>query len=210
MHSYFEDNIAEMEKLLTENNQRGFSEHLKGAVGTGGEKAVSEQYVRDEDGALLRDKVRIRKRWAGFSYRLLDTKSLALDPTIIELFPKRPLALPHGDEPAIDEMTGVVRSSMPNWKVAGPDSLAAELLKLHHPEFTHCFHSILANIGKTGYIPQQRKFATVNILHRKMEGFVCNNYEGISHVAHAGKVLSKIAASRLSSCRGQGGILPEK
>ena len=35
----------------------------------------------DEDGTLLRDKVRIRERWRGFFQTLLNKKSPKFDPT---------------------------------------------------------------------------------------------------------------------------------
>ena len=38
----------------------------------------------------------------------------------------------------------------------------------------------------------------------------CNNYRGISLVAHSGKVLLKIAASRLSNYCEAGAIIPEE
>ena len=88
---------------------------------------MSEQFVRDEGGTLSRDKVRIRERWAGGLYELLRVKSLALDPTIIELFPERPLALWLGDERTVDDMTGVTRS-MPKWKATGRDSVPAKMM----------------------------------------------------------------------------------
>lgn len=67
--------------------------------------------------------------------------------------PKRPSALSLGDEPNVDELTGLIRG-MPNWKVACPDSLSAELLNLDHPEFARCFRNILVNVWKTGDTPQ--------------------------------------------------------
>ena len=57
--------LAETERLLADNDQRGFYKHLHGTVGMGGRKARSEQFIMDEDGTLLRDKVRIRKGWGG-------------------------------------------------------------------------------------------------------------------------------------------------
>ena len=66
LHAYFEENLAETERLLADNDQRGFYKHLKGTVGLGGRKASSEQCIMHEDGTLLRDKVRIRKRWGVF------------------------------------------------------------------------------------------------------------------------------------------------
>ena len=65
LHAYFEKYLAETERLLADNDQRGFYKHLKGTVELGGRKAQSEQFITDEDGTLLRDKVRIRKRWGG-------------------------------------------------------------------------------------------------------------------------------------------------
>ena len=65
LHAYFQKYLAETDRLLTDNDQRGFYKHLKGTVGLGGHKARSEQFIMDEDGTLLRDKVRIRKRWGG-------------------------------------------------------------------------------------------------------------------------------------------------
>ena len=64
---------------------------MKGTVGLGGRKARSEQFIMDEDGTLLRDKVRIRKRWGEFFQTLLNKTSAKLDLTTTVLFPQRPL-----------------------------------------------------------------------------------------------------------------------
>ena len=62
LHAYFEEYLAETERLLADKDQRGLYKHLKDTVVLGGRKARSEQFIMDEDGTLLRDKVRIRKR----------------------------------------------------------------------------------------------------------------------------------------------------
>ena len=59
-------------------------------MGLGGRKARREQFILDKDGTLLRDKVRIRKRWEGFFQTFLNKKSPKLDLTITTLFPQRP------------------------------------------------------------------------------------------------------------------------
>ena len=64
--------------------------------------ARSEQFIMDEDGTLLRDEVRIGKRWEGFFQPVLHKKSPKRDVTIIALFPQRPLAPLLGDEPTMD------------------------------------------------------------------------------------------------------------
>jgi len=209
VNAYFEEYLAETEKFLASSDQRGFYKHLKSTVGLQGTKARSEQFIMDEDGTLLRDQARIRERWAGHYHKLLNTKSLKLDPTIIDLVPPRPLKLSLGNEPSIDEMMEAVKG-MSNWKAVGPDGLPVEVLKLDHPAFVQYFHSILVNVWVTGEVPQQWKDAIIKTLHKKKDRTDCNNYRGISLVAHAGKVLLKIVASRLSSYCETEHILPEE
>ena len=74
MRAYVEEYLAETESLLADDDQRGFYKNLKGTVGLDGRKAKNEQFIRDEDGTLPRDNVRIRERWAGFFGNLLITK----------------------------------------------------------------------------------------------------------------------------------------
>ena len=83
------------------------------------------------------------------------------------------------------------------------------MLKLDHPEFIRHFHSLLVNdVWSTGQVPQQWKDATIKFLHKKKDRSDCNNYRGISLVAHSGKVLRKMVASRLSNYCER--ILPEE
>ena len=48
------------------------------------------------------------------------------------------------------------------------------------------------------------------VLHKKKDRTECGNYRGISLVAHAGKILLKIIARRLSEYCEHVGILPEE
>ena len=48
------------------------------------------------------------------------------------------------------------------------------------------------------------------VLHKKKDQTECGNYRGISLVAHAGKILLKIIARRLSEYCERVGILPEE
>ena len=59
-------------------------------------------------------------------------------------------------------------------------------------------------------MPQQWKDTIIIILHRKEDRAEYGNYRGISRVAHAGKVLLKIIARRLSEYFERVGILPEE
>ena len=50
----------------------------------------------------------------------------------------------------------------------------------------------------------------IKVLHKKKDRTECGNYRGISLVAHAGKVLLKVIAGRLSDYCEREGILPEE
>ena len=100
----------------------------------------------------------------------------------------------------------------PNWKAVGPESLAAGLLKRDHPESFRYFHNLLVNVWRTEDVPQQRKDATIEVLHKKKDRSDHNFYRGISLVARSGKeTLLEMVASRLSNyCCETEGILPEE
>ena len=59
-------------------------------------------------------------------------------------------------------------------------------------------------------MPQQWKYAIIMVLHETKDRKECGNYRGISLVAHAGKMLLKIIARRLSDYCERVGILPEE
>ena len=59
-------------------------------------------------------------------------------------------------------------------------------------------------------MPQQWKDAIIMVLHKKKDRTECGNYRGISLVVHAGKILLKIVACRLSEYCERVGTLPEE
>ena len=59
-------------------------------------------------------------------------------------------------------------------------------------------------------MPKQWKDTIIIVLHKKKDRTECGNYRGISLVAHAGKILLKIIARRLSEYCERVGILPEE
>ena len=63
---------------------------------------------------------------------------------------------------------------------------------------------------QTGEVPQQWKDAAIKVLFKKKDKTECSNYRGISLVSHAGKVLLKLVATRLSAYCEREGILPEE
>ena len=175
-------------------------------------KKVESQCVRDEGGRLLRDKGRIRERWVRFFRSLLISKSDMLDPDIPKRLPQQPVACALGIEPTEEEIATAMKA-MANEKVVGPDGLPAELLKLGLQQDRTIvleFHRLTTLIWREGKVPQQWKDAVITVLHKKGDKTECGNYRGISLVSHAGKVLLKVVARRLSAYCETKGLLPEE
>ena len=159
-----------------------------------GKKLGSTQYIRDENGKLLRKLDEIRARWRRYCTSLLNTTSTDLNRTIIEGLSQKPTALPLGDPPVVSETKMAVRS-VANGKAMGPDELPAELLKLGLSDSSHeillAFHGIFVAVSMTGEVPQEWKDGTIKVLYKKKDLTECDNYRGLFLVAHAGKVLLK-------------------
>ena len=207
---------------------RGLYKHLKMTAGLGRRETEGHQAIEDENGNLLRDNRDILRRWERFFGNLLNIKSPALQPSIVEKVQQRRKAPPPpppgarsqigepislAAEPTYAETQKAVRA-MANWKAPGADSLSVELLKLddptREPVVLKHFHAILVRVWRGEEIPQEWKDATIKVLHKKSDRSDCKNFRGISLVSHAGKGLLKIVANRLSDfCEAQQ-ILPEE
>ena len=68
---------------------------------------------------------------------------------------------------------------------------------------------IVVRIWRGGEVPQQWKDAIIIVLHKKKDRTECCNYRGIPLVVHAGKILVKIIARRLSEYCERVGIVRE-
>ena len=209
---YLEVYACELEEFIVAGDVRGWYGHLKGGWKLQGKNLGSAQYVRDENGKLLR-KLEIRARWRRYFTSLLNTTSTTLNRTIIEGLSQKPTALSLGDPPVVSETNTALRS-MANGKAMGPDELPAELLKLGLSACFHkillAFHDIIVAVWMTGEVPQEWKDATIKVVRKKKDRTECSNYRGLSLVAHAGKVLLKIVANRLGDFCEEDGNLPEE
>ena len=182
-------------------DQHGFIQNIK-SVQREETKKVESQCVRDEEGTPLRDKGRIRERWVRFFRSLLNSKSDMLDADIPKRLPQHPVASALGIEPTEEEITTAMKA-MANAKAVGPDGLPVELLKLGLQQdrtILRELHQLTILIWRQGKVQQQQwKDAAIIVLHKKGDKTECGNYRGISLVSHAGKVLLKVVARRLSA-----------
>ena len=172
---HLEEYVAELETLLRHRDIRGFYKHLKMTAGLGGREPEGQQAITDENGNLLRDKGDILRRWERFFGNLLNTKSPALQPSIVEKVQQRRKAppspppgarsqieepIPLEAEPTYAETQKAVRA-MVNRKEPGADSLPVELLKLDDPTrvpvvLKH-FQATLVRVWGGEKIPQKWK-----------------------------------------------------
>ena len=208
---FFERHVVELEKQLHVGDQHGFFQHIK-SVQLKETKKVESHCVRDEEGRLLRDKKHIRKRWVRIFRSLLNAKFDMLDPDIPKRLPQHPVASALGIEPTEEEITTAMKA-MADVKAVGPDGLPAGLLKLGLQQDRTILlelHRLTALIWREGKVPQQWKYAVNTVLHKKGDKTECGNYRGNSLVSHAGKVLLKVVARRLSAYCEAKGLLPEE
>ena len=177
-----------------------------------GKRDRSSAYVKDKNGVLLRNVELIRERWVRWFHTLLNAKPPRFDPNITEGLDQWPENMSLGDEPTMQELTDAIRSLV-NGKAVGPDGVSVELFKITlngDPALRRRLLDIVIRIWTGGEVPQQLKYAIIMVLHKKKDRTECGNYRGISLVAHAGKILLKIIARRLSEYCERVGILPEE
>ena len=146
-----------------------------------------------------------------FFRSLLNAKSNKIDPDIRKRLPQHPVASAFGIDHTEEEIATAIKA-MSTVKAVGPDGLSAELLKIELQQDRTILlelHRLTTLIWREGKVPQQQKdFNTV--LHKKGDETEYGNYRGISLVSHAGKVLLKVVARRLSAYCEAKGLLPEE
>ena len=164
---FFERYVQEMEEQLRRRDQRGFFQRLK-SMEVEETRKVQSQYIRDEDGKLLRDKELISQRWVRFFHSLLNAKSEKMVPDIFLGLPQQPTAHDLGVEPTEEEVAVALRA-MANSKAAGTDDLPAELLTLglrQDRTILRELYSLTTYIWREGKVPQRWKDATIMALHK--------------------------------------------
>ena len=196
--SFFWDFVRKLETHTREGDQAGFYKHLK-TMNLEEKRDRSSAYVKDENGVLLRDVELIRERWVRWFHTLLNAKSPRLDPNIAEGLGQWPENIPLGVQPTMQELTDA-NCSLANGKSVGPDEVSVELFKitLKGPALRRRLLDIVVRIWRGGEVPQQWKYAIIMVLLKKKDRTECGSYRGILLVSHAGKILLKIIARRLS------------
>ena len=177
-----------------------------------GKRDRSSASIKDENGILMRDIELIREQRIRWFHTLLNAKLPKLDPNIAEDLDGWPENMPLGVQPMMQELTRAIRS-LAKGTAVGPNGSLVELFKITlSGDFTlqRRLLDIVVCIQEGRTMPQQWEYAIIiKVLHKTKDRTECGNYRGISLVAHAGKILLKIIAHRLSEYWERVGIFPE-
>ena len=125
---FFDAHARSLERRIQEGDSVGFYAHLKGANLETSRKC-SSQFIRDEQGGLLRDPEEILQRWKRHFQALLNNSSPTLDPSVVHSLPQLQTCHDLDEPPTRGEVVLALRR-MANAKAMGPDNFPAELLKI--------------------------------------------------------------------------------
>ena len=145
-------------------------------------------------------------------HTLLNAKSPRLDPNIAEGLDRWPENMPLGVQPTMQEPTDAIHS-LANGKAVGQDGVSVELFKITlngDPALRRRLLDIVVPIWRGGGCATAVERCHHHGTPQKKDRTEYGNYRGISLVAHAGKILLKIVARRLSEYCERVGILPEE
>ena len=210
MLSFFWDFVRKLETRTREGDQAGF--YKQRTMSLKGKQDRSSANVKDENGVLLRGVELIHERWVRWFHTLLHAKTMRLDPNIGEGLDQWPENMPLGVQPTMQELTNAIRS-LANGKAVEPDGVSVELFKTilnGGPALRWRLLDVVARIWRGGEVPQQWKVVIIMVLYKNKDRTESGNYRSISLVAHAGKILLKIIARRLSEYCERVGILQEE
>ena len=120
---------------------------------------------------LIRSKNGILQRSARFFGTLLNTKSLMLNPDLVEHVTQRPTTEATRRLGAAPDFEEVKRATngLQNRNAGGHNSLPAELPKVEddEPIFLEGLHAILDRVWNGDRVPQECKDATIKVLCKK-------------------------------------------
>ena len=154
--------------------------------------------VRSQDGTTLyTGKNEIMARWKEHYSTLLNTRNPSV-PNCLESIPSHPTISELSSAPTLQEVTNAI-NNLKNNKSPGGDGIPAELLKYGGQTLNGRLHELIQDMWREEEVPQQWKDAKiVSIYKRKGDRATCGNSRGISLLAVAGKVLSRVLLARLN------------
>jgi hypothetical protein len=108
----------------------------------------------------------------------------------------------HMAEPLVPEPSlvrvEIAIGKLKSYKSPGTDQILAKLIKAGGEKLCYVIHKLICSMWNKEELPQQWKESIIIPIHKKGDKNDCNNYQGISLLSTAYKILSNILLTRLT------------
>lgn len=161
--------------------------------------------IRDKQGNLTTDPVKINKAFASFYEDLYQSKVKSTDPQIMNHFLENS-QLPTLDETAAKAMDAVITleeivtaiSQFPNNKAGGPDGFTIEFFKRYSSRLAPLLLRMFTHAKETSVLPPTLYNANIALILKKdRDPLDMSSYRPISLLQMETKILSKVLANRM-------------
>jgi hypothetical protein len=206
----------EFNKLFVSGDSKAFYIQLRTAMSEQPGRVSGSPIIRNPEGELVTDLPQQKVVWRqyfdglynsgvgeGYDATLLDRECLAG-----EVMEQRVADMSLSAVPNFEEVKAAVRI-LGKEKATGADGVPKELWEVSN-DCMYGLFCVVRDSWRSGVVPQSWKNAIITVLFKKGDRADCSNYRGISLLDHAGKVLAKIIAIRLSEYCERCGILLEE
>jgi hypothetical protein len=150
--------------------------------------------IKDGNSNLLTDPQSLLKRQKNFFNKVLNVPGVH-DVRQMDTHTAEPLV----PEPSLVEAeigVGKVKQA----KSLGTDKILAKLIKAGDETLCSKVHDLICSIWNKEELPQQWKESIILPMHKNGDKTDCDNYQGISLLSTAYKILSNILLARLTAC----------
>jgi sorting nexin-29 len=148
--------------------------------------------IKDENGNLIADPQNVLNRWKNFFNQVLNVRGIH-DVKQIDIHTAE-LLVP---EPSLVEVE-IAIGKLKSYKSPGTDNILAKIIKAGGETLYSEIHKLICCIWNKEELPQQWKESIIVPIYKKGDKTDCNNYQGISLLLTAYKILSNILLARLT------------
>ena len=183
-NEYFQEKCAEIERLEATHNPLMYKK-IKELIP---KRRITAKTIKDKDGNLLFEPVRILERWAEYVEELYnDTRDMCNDEQVTQ------------EICVISEMeVAAIIQKLTRNKATGADNIPAEFIQTLGEKGTQAITRLMNKIYNTGIIPDdflQTIFITVPKVQQAQE---CADFRTISLISHTSKILLHLINSRIT------------
>lgn len=192
---YLDSLAAEAEKASSNGNMRGVHEAINQLRGS---RIRNTAVIKDHDGRELTSSEDQLRRWRDF-FSCSTSHSTNIDISTCAWLSRRrnPCRSIPTAPPSRQEIIDTLRR-LKNNKSAGPDQIAAELMKYGAEPIADALMPILNHIWETNTIPNDWKKGTVVTIPKKGDLSLCRNWRGITLLNTVNKVLALLILDRIT------------